>query len=1817
MTNRVLTIVLILGVTAALLFEAGRSVLTPEGRWRAWLQALVAQQAADILNRQVQLGPVTDISLTGVEARDLAVAEEFALADGLLAEAERLRLSFDAVGMLRGQVAPAAAIDLVELAGVRLHVVRDEQGELNLQKLLPKGPPAPPEERFQGLVRICDTDVVYDDYALPTAHGGVFNVELTQIDAEIDLRRTGWAKIDLSAGERLGRVGSLLLEAESELDTGFVWATVRLGAVDAAWWYQTFVPGRDILIERGRVDIEASIGLVEQHGRPQASVSGDVTVRDVAVRLAALGGRRITGNLDASGTMAGVEVHHLNARMGGVSIDAGGFLGDFSDPVLDLVFDARATRPEELLDLAPEEAGLEEQLAGLDVSGPVLVSGALTGPLARANLSAQIGAPGMVRYADADLGEITAGPLDVRVDVLDLTSPNVRARAEVAAVDPVDVRPLAGRLLGSPGSGGEPTPVEMLAEHLEVEPLEGVAADVLWSPELPLAQTRLELPRVAAGDLEVSNLSADLALAGDVLLVRDLYAEPLGGRLTADAVVAVTGPEAPWAWARGETELDLSRLAELPELEDLRELGGTASARFAGGWDGEAPMAVAQVELDEPRWQQYGVRSAEGLVMLDADSVQVRGLTFEDPVARGWASGVMPFEGELAGSFGVADVRLAMLDDRFELPTEKLRGEAFISGDFGGTPDDPRVDATVRAFAPGWGDYSVDAAMGRVYGDVDALHIEDLYASAGRIVARVSGTLTPQMDGGAQPTPAEVMDALMQPGGAQNVALDGTVTLAGPVDRNALELAELQEYETAGAVTADIKIAGTLARPSARGEVRLPYAHYDTVATDDAILTVSLQGDVLELEEFEVPVGDALVAGGASVTSIYDEPIVSVNVSASNLVLQDLAPWQEVDLPLSGRVDLPVLSLTGPLHDLYGVARMEARDLELGREEIGGVSADVVFDENTLMLQRTTLALAEGTLSLGGKVELSKPLRIDEQNPLAVELSDVSIARLLRVAVPLAERFGDAPPEELAPGEQPLSKRLASLSMRLSGRLDGSVSVGGAAPTIAEDAEPTEAIRTVLEALAGRARVAWRDAAFDGKPLPDTEVTANTTEEAGVALTLEATEGDALITTDGTWQPEGDIDMLAEVSALDLALLRPWVPEAVESLGGRLNLTVQATGSTADPQVIGSLDILEPEVHGAQFDIISAPTFEYRGEALTINDLVVREDEEEFYVDGTVPFDWDTRSVPTGAEFNVALRADQVRLAIFPPLIADVLESQGQSAEWLAQVNATGSLSTAPPSAEPGEVESITLSGALVEAEPQAQPAEDGAPVRELKLAVRGALSVQAPTITVPWLGSPVEDLAVGLEFASTGGGGDDETFGDAEAKTVVTLNTFSARVESTELEASGEATLSVYEPAKLQENEYHFAASVQAPQQSLADGLTAHKLRGTLTLDTQADGTQLVSIDDLGADFGGGSVLLGGTVGVSSFLPSRLADNDFDLALVVDHARLRYSNLFLGTVDGKITFVKPPSDEPMTISGGLTISHAELGMPRSSGEGERELHGMPAGFPSPKLDLWLAIGPDVRVKTTGMAAPLEPNERALTVGGDPQRPIVQALVEVQQGEASVPGGVLDIQTAGVRLLVRPRGLRRRRPPVPLAMEGRVWATATRMVESTMVEGREVGPIEIQLDVSGTLPDNIIVQVRSVPPLSEEQIFALLGTAPFSGGGGLAGGGSLEDVMTEQFLSALGAAFRQYIFQPFEEDLKQLLGLSVFEVNFAFDQPVSLRLGGYLVEDLLVTYSTSVLAGTEEYDLAVSYKVERRFQVGFSTNERNDHRVFVEYVRTF
>ncbi len=758
--------------------------------------------------------------------------------------------------------------------------------------------------------------------------------------------------------------------------------------------------------------------------------------------------------------------------------------------------------------------------------------------------------------------------------------------------------------------------------------------------------------------------------------------------------------------------------------------------------------------------------------------------------------------------------------------------------------------------------------------------------------------------------------------------------------------------------------------------------------------------------------------------------------------------------------------------------------------------------------------------------------------------------------------------------------------MRLGGTMDGSVSLSGKLPPIPRSAgfqparagegdedEDEDTPADLLASLAGEVELKVADASYDGKKLPEVEARAQLAGRKLTGIDIAATEGEALIAASGDWDLEGEISMLVEVYALDLARQGDWIPASFGPVGGQLNLTVQVTGPHEAPNLLASVDVIDAERYGARFELVSAPVITVDGQTIDIDSLELRHGDEQILVDGQIPFTWDPLGLVADGPLRVVARTENADLGFFPPMIARLIYGEEAEGRLLSELEAQGALNS-----------QVEITGSL--AHPQ----------------LHGALSLAEGQVALPGLGDPIEDIALEAKFSRLGG------------ETLFELTQLHARVDSTTMDVYGRAQLATFTAAALHRNEYDFTARIASPSQVFGGGVTMTNVGGEIQLHTIDRGRQLLTVDALGGEVGGGRVFLNGSVALESFLPSRIAGNQFNLALRVDRMRTKYSHVFSGMIDGEIVARTPAPDEPVRIAGALEVSHATIGVPRSKGTREGELRAMGADFPAPSFELEVLIGPDVQVEGGGMVAPLQPTEYALLLSGTPQRPVLQGRIEVQQGEASVPGGVLDIEGGGVQYMIRPAfGVRK--PPVKLVVEGRVWGTARRMIPSAVVNGREVGPVEITLEVSGTLPANILITARSTPPMAEEEIYALLGTQPFLGG--LGGEGDLADMMSKQFLSALGTAFRHYIFQPFEEELKEMLGLAIFEMNFAFDQPLEVRVGRYLVKDLLVTYQRSLTGDEEAFDLEISYKIRDEVEVSYQTDETDEDKLLIQYVRSF
>lgn len=1745
MLGRIATVIMFVLVTALLLAVAGREFLTPEDRWRDWLQVLVAQQMADTFQREVSLGGIEISGMTGVVARDVTLRGNGPDEPDTLVRAERVEIKYDLDSIIHGEVAPAAGIERVKISGAWVNAERDEAGVVNVLALLPPAEePAPPEDSFQGVIEFEDSAVHYRDFGVTSVRGEPLEVELGGLSGIVDTRRLGRTEIHATAWERLGRLDYVDATVEVNSTAGLVWIEADVSGANVPWWYAFFADVPGVAVDEGVADIHATLAIVSGDEKADGlMLSADAHLREGRVRLAALGDAPVNVEGEFTSSLDGLEIERLDGWLGETRLSVEGGVTEYAQPCLELAFEANVPDAAELTRLVAGGLPLPE---GLNLSAPLTVTGELVGPPATANLTATAHVPGEVAYAGGGLAA-DAGDLTAQLCLLDLSNPNVRGSVDLARLTVAEVEPS----VFADDDSALPGPLGMT-------PLEDLRAEVLWSDGSPVAHTSVRVAKLTAGDLAVEDLQVEAAMAGSIVDISGFEARALGADVSGEGVLDLADEDGLWAYVEGRIAgLDMARIEDLPDLDLGGAVGGMLDAEFAGSWRAGKPDIVASVVVDAPAYGEIEIEDARALAHIDADGIEVESARFAAVEGIGWAQGSMPWDGDIAARFAVGGVDLVEALAPYEV--RDIRGEVWLDGAVSGNIESPQVALTMRGFGVGWQDYAADAVIAELHGDTSAITVDSLYASAGRITASIEGTL----------------DDLEFPVGEEaslvpdNGAIQGRLRIAGPMDAGARKRAGIEDIDIEGAVRLEAELGGTLQRPALEGQVFAHYGRYETIATDAALMRVRLEGDVLELDRIMMQMGDAVLQGEASLNSLYDDPFVSVRLSVNDVVLQDLDIWRNLGLPLSGRVSLPYLSVQGPLDNLKGLAQIEAADLVLGDEEIGGVSALVVLDNQALLLRRTTLTLAGGELSLQGQYRLASR----ELLPSKVELSGVDISRLLAVAQPIAETFADTPDDS-----SPLSQRLASMSMRLRGTLDASVAVEGTlTAAVPPDADPADrpTLKDILREIAAEVDIGLADASYDMKRMPDMTLKATVTDEGAIKLDAEATEDEALLTVNGTWNPDGELDMMAEIFALDIASLHKWLPDTLDSIGGQLNLTVRATGKDTAPELIASVDVVDPEVHGARFDLISAPLIRVADGHIDVDSLIVRAQEQDASVDGRLPFDWETMALAPDGELAIRARTVQTDLGVFPRMIARALGEEEDGP--VAAITASGTIDS-----------EVTVSGTIER--PQ----------------LTGKVVITDGEVKLPAMSVPVSAISLDTEFSALGG------------DTLFDLKEFSAQVDQTVLHSEGQARLVAFSPAELTRNHYDFTTTVSAPLQSFGEGLVARKIGGEITLRTDEAGRQTLAVNGLGARLGGGTVQLDGTVGITSFAPGELARNDFDLALVFDKARPKYSNIFMGIVDGQIKASNPSPGAPVRIAGGIELTHTTIGLPPMTGEPGGELMGMSGSFPSVGLDVALAIGPDVKFNTAGVVAPLEPTEFALRVSGTPQRPVINGMIEVQEGRASIPTGALDIGQAGVQFMILPAlGTQHSRPPVKLEMTGRVWGTATKRIKGSSLGGEGVGDVEVILEVSGALPDGIRVKASSQPPLAEEQIYALLGTEQLGGLMGGGGGQPSGDVMSKQFVTALGAAFRHYIFQPFTEDLKKMLGLSMLEVSFAFDQPVEIKIGKYLVEDMLVTYETSMAGIDNDWELGVSYAVAHQYEVTYQADNRNNHRMLVEYVRTF
>jgi len=180
-----------------------------------------------------------------------------------------------------------------------------------------------------------------------------------------------------------------------------------------------------------------------------------------------------------------------------------------------------------------------------------------------------------------------------------------------------------------------------------------------------------------------------------------------------------------------------------------------------------------------------------------------------------------------------------------------------------------------------------------------------------------------------------------------------------------------------------------------------------------------------------------------------------------------------------------------------------------------------------------------------------------------------------------------------------------------------------------------------------------------------------------------------------------------------------------------------------------------------------------------------------------------------------------------------------------------------------------------------------------------------------------------------------------------------------------------------------------------------------------------------------------------------------------------------------------------------------------------------------------------------------------------------------------------------------------------LALDSRVWGQAEGTVRGTTPSGEDLGPVKVTLNLSGELPPNHVLAASSEPPLPSSEVNELLAIAPLRPDSRLAS--DRAQGVDDMLANAVASRIFHGVLSPLQEELSETLGLEQFDITVGLNQPVELRVGKYLVKDLLVSYRRTAGGPEEEYDLRVSYNVKGRYEVGWQSDERQRSEFAIEY----
>ena len=779
--------------------------------------------------------------------------------------------------------------------------------------------------------------------------------------------------------------------------------------------------------------------------------------------------------------------------------------------------------------------------------------------------------------------------LSVAGTVFDFHRPQIAVSASSPRLDPVRLAAALPVLKLPPGFKVSPGPVR---------------AAFTGTPGNPTITVNAALPAVVYAGNQATNLVAQATYANRVLSIPTATFRLNGtGQAALRGTVDTAGAKPVLLLAGVVRGVDLARL-RLPAAVRAKNLnlGGRADVQFLADNQGRPLSVVANVSASGLRLRGTTLRSVRGRVAWTLGrAVTLTRLVARDPSGTAAVSGTIPVG--VAGGRWDLNVRTAGLDIAGLLrPYSKisLSGRAAFSGRVTGPAGAPQVAGAARLIEPHFGRYAADLITGNLTAGLDGVHLRDVILRRFPTEARLDGAVTQWS--GADPLLALNIH-LSEGDVADFLHLAESASAPSPKTARALTVGL---PNLSGTATGDFRLMGRLKSLVLTGHAGVTDAtvgdyHLDRVAAD-----VRFAHGVLRVENGVVQSEAATLRASGERTA---SGVLSADFAASGLDLARLNPlltkYADVDGTLAfagsfrGTPQVPHVALTSlTVPDLIVDGQAFAPLSLAGRYDDGVLTqtgapwrfivtpptdyaaeagGPVEYDVNALRLTLPASAPSRraGSLALSAAIPANTPERLSHvfATLRASEFARTPVGRkflaqLAGLPQPISGTF--ALPRVTVDG--PLTALTARADLSARALTVGETKVAGLTASLAYTAGPQPA---------GSVTAAATDLLAAGIPVGAASADVDYRDRVITLHQLRATNERAFLNVSGKADLDGDLTASLDASNIPLALVGTAFPAAAPYLRALPRevsaLSVNASGPTRSPNLIGSVSLSNPE----------------------------------------------------------------------------------------------------------------------------------------------------------------------------------------------------------------------------------------------------------------------------------------------------------------------------------------------------------------------------------------------------------------------------------------------------------------------------------------------------------------------------------------------------------------------------------------------------------------------------------------------------------------